>query len=190
MVGELYKTMSEPTKYDLVLAKINAGITGRDLFHPRGYANSKGFFFSMALLCLVFCMQIFMHRLRLENYSQLIDTSPIPDLVLPQSSPLLDSGALLTQFSDRELFMVMERPEPEARPTSKQPKGPGVQELAKDLLLLGIIEDEPMQALIESKRTRETYYVQPGDQILDLIVEAIQAGQVTLRYNEETTVLR
>lgn len=55
-------------------------------------------------------------------------------------------------------------------------------DLVKDINLVGIISGEPIQAVIEDKKTQKTYYVTKGQFIGEFQVEDIQEGKIILNY--------
>lgn len=55
--------------------------------------------------------------------------------------------------------------------------------VTKDINLVGIISEEPVQAIIEDAKTKKTYYVTKGQFIGELEVMDIQEGKIILNYN-------
>lgn len=56
-------------------------------------------------------------------------------------------------------------------------------DLVKDINLVGIISDEPPQAVIEDKKAQKTYYLTKGQFIGEIQIEDIQEGKIILNYN-------
>jgi len=70
---------------------------------------------------------------------------------------------------------------------SKNEQGAEVSEsqmadILKDLNLLGVVSGAQPQAIIEDKRAQKTYYLNTGQSLGDLRVEAIQENKVILDY--------
>ena len=182
--------MNETSRFDDVLNALKSNVTLKDLFHPANYSSRERVVFGSTLAAGIILLQIFLlplaaddpTRNRSSNTSRLFTAHPL--------GAIAQVDEILAALGKRELFAVTERPPPVAVVPRPEARGPGIQEMVKELTLLGVIEDTPMQAFIESNKTRETYTVQPGDRILEMEVMEITPGQVTLAYNQETTVLR
>ncbi len=85
----------------------------------------------------------------------------------------------------RELFGA-----PVTRETAQaMQQGPSISELAKDLALLGVITGGSPQAIIENKKTRQTYYLNEGEDILEFKIKKIDKATVILEHNGETIKL-
>lgn len=85
----------------------------------------------------------------------------------------------------RELFgaPVVKEIEPVAE------EGPSISELAADLILVGVITGTDPQAIITNKRTRQTFYVSEGEDILEFKVQKVDQAIVILEYKEKTIKL-
>jgi len=55
----------------------------------------------------------------------------------------------------------------------------------KDIVLLGIIADEPPQAIIKDKNNKNTYYLSEGDSLGELVLLEILEGKVIIEYGGE-----
>lgn len=85
----------------------------------------------------------------------------------------------------RELFGA-----PVTRETTQvMEQGPSMAELAKDLNLVGVITGDNPQAIIENKKTRQTYYLSEGENILEFKIKKIDKAIVILEHNGETIKL-
>ena len=65
-------------------------------------------------------------------------------------------------------------------------EGPSIAELAKDLVLVGVITGDNPQAIIQNKKTRQSFYVYEGEGILEFKVKQIEKAMVILEYKGET----
>ena len=68
-------------------------------------------------------------------------------------------------------------------------EGPSIAELAKDLVLVGVISGDNPQAIIQNKRTRQSFYVYVGESVLEFKIKQIDKATVILEYKEETLKL-
>jgi len=68
-------------------------------------------------------------------------------------------------------------------------EGPSLSELAKDLVLVGVITGDNPQAIIQDKRTRQSFYVYEGESVLEFKVKRIEKATVILEYKGETLKL-
>jgi hypothetical protein len=68
-------------------------------------------------------------------------------------------------------------------------EGPGINELIKDLRLVGIMPGEIPQAIIEDRKNNQTLFLKEGDMINDIEIKNILAGRVVLARNDETVAL-
>lgn len=103
---------------------------------------------------------------------------------------LPDLGVIIRTVNSRQLFKAPPRPVIINTPVDNKNNGPKISEQLQQLVFVGIMDGDPVQAIIESKLTNETYYVKVGDTLLDMEVVSIVEGQVTFRNKDETGVLR
>ncbi len=68
-------------------------------------------------------------------------------------------------------------------------EGPSISELARDLVLVGVITGDNPQAIIQDKRTRQSFYVYEGESVLEFKIKRIEKATVILEYNGETLKL-
>lgn len=61
----------------------------------------------------------------------------------------------------------------------------GIQDLAKNLELTGIVELDQREAIIKDRRANQSYFVNEGSVIGELAVEKIESDHVVLSYKEE-----
>lgn len=94
---------------------------------------------------------------------------------------------MIKKLNSRKLFKEQEKPKPKPKPKKR---GPGISEKIRPFVLLGVIEGNPKQAIIESKKNRETYYLTEGDLLDDMEIISIAPGSVTLIYQGEKKDLR
>ena len=180
---------TEKKEWDQIMSESFHPLKLKDVLNPFTYtAGQKTVFF------LVLAMSIF---LILEASKTAF--IPFEDMISPknQSRTLsdrkagesFDTDALVKKAASKILFKVIKKAPP---PVMKRaaPKGPSLQDKIKGFILLGVMIEEPMQAMVESRGTHETFCVKAGDMITDMKVVSVENGQVTLSYNEETGVLR
>lgn len=99
-----------------------------------------------------------------------------------------DLSQITEAIQSRKLFKASKKPPPP--PKKQMPKGPGIEEKMRALVLVGILDDKPMQAIIEYKKTKETYYLKEGESLFDMKIISVSKGQVVLSYQNETRTLR
>lgn len=87
------------------------------------------------------------------------------------------------QIGKRQLFVPsMEKKEEGASST----KSLTLREMAQDFTLIGIMEGQTPQAIIEDKKAKKTYFLNRGDYLGEIKINDIQEGKVTLEYQGET----
>ncbi|MFH0732266.1 MAG: type II secretion system protein N [Candidatus Omnitrophota bacterium] len=131
---------------------------------------------------------------------------PSQDQVKPNQQPPQGLGAEKElsgngSFYEEPLF---DANEPEMFPTTRQlfgaPAtrdtepvttiiGPQISDMVINLTLIGVITGDNPQAIIEDKKTRQTYYVYEGENVLEFKVKKVEKAVVILEYNGETTKL-
>ena len=152
------------------------------------------FFQKITCLCLVllmvgfFVFDVLFPNFSLSSKKQVLVQEKKDALsfhVYKTKRPALEE--ILNTVRSRSLFLVQERF------VLKKPvegNASGIEEKLAPFVLLGVMEDQPIQAIIESKTSGQTFYVQEGDLFFDLEVMSISAGQVTFRHGDQTRVLR
>lgn len=68
-------------------------------------------------------------------------------------------------------------------------KGPSIIELAKNLVLVGVITGDSPQAIIQDKKTRQTFYAYEGESVLEFKIKKIEKATVILERDDETLKL-
>jgi len=88
-----------------------------------------------------------------------------------------------SQIKKRQLFkpLVAQRPK-----TIKQEPEVKIEDLAKTLKLMGIVDGNPPQAIIEDSKTKQTHFVSEKDKIGKLTVGEVKNGRVILKLEEQT----
>jgi len=69
------------------------------------------------------------------------------------------------------------------------PEGPSLNDLTKDLRLVGIMPGDIPQAIIEDKKNNQTLFLKEGETINDIKIKNISTGKVVLARNDETVTL-
>ncbi|MDD5504719.1 MAG: hypothetical protein PHV77_05345 [Candidatus Omnitrophica bacterium] len=62
-------------------------------------------------------------------------------------------------------------------------------ELLKDLKLVGVIPGDVPQAIIEDKKNNQTLFLREGELVNGIEIKSVSAGRVVLNYGEETMTL-
>lgn len=90
--------------------------------------------------------------------------------------------------NSRQLFKMFEQPKPKA----EEPKKPKItlQQILAGYTFIGIIFGDPPQAIVEEKRTKQSFYLSAGQFLGEVKIEKIEKGKVTVSYNEETMDIR
>lgn len=98
---------------------------------------------------------------------------------------------LLNKHRQRALFKNFEKPLPmPMEPKISAPKGPTLAQKIKEVSLLGIVDGDPIQAIIEDLRTKDVYYVRQGDIAGEFEILSISRNGVELKYQDETATLQ
>lgn len=78
---------------------------------------------------------------------------------------------------------------PEPAPVVEEVKpvqaGPSIKDLMKNLSLAGIYEGKDMEAMIEDKELKKTYFVKQGDEVKGMKVKEILQDRVVLQLGDE-----
>lgn len=91
-------------------------------------------------------------------------------------------------MSQRQIFKMYE-------PPVVQPVGPPkprvtLQQLLAGYAFIGIIFGEPSQAIIEERRSGQSYYLTEGQYIGEIKIEKIDRGKITVKYEDEVMDIR
>jgi hypothetical protein len=168
------------------LERAYPGVSPKDIFNPFRYPLFDRLIVLAALLA-VFAWQAAPSRLPRDNgvsADRAPAASPLPlsgETFPPESRVLETLGA-------RELFLFPKKPAPP--PRAPEPRGPGLREKLASLSLLGVLEETPLQAIVESRKTRETYMLRAGDRLFSMEVLSVDRDRVTFREGDETEVLQ
>lgn len=104
--------------------------------------------------------------------------SPAPDSRPAQIPPAKPYDYYAKQFEGKDIFGVSS-----AQDSSfSLPLGQSASQMAKDLKLVGVVMDAQPQAAIENKAENKTYFLQAGEYINGLKLEAINENRVILIY--------
>lgn len=82
-------------------------------------------------------------------------------------------------FQGHELFKSVE-----TRPAQVQ-TGPGIEQLAQHLAFTGVVQLDQLEAIINDRRTRQTFFVRVGSSIGDLKVDEITESRVVLSHGSD-----
>jgi len=78
---------------------------------------------------------------------------------------------------------------PVSRNKTKISEPSSLQELIKDLKLVGIVPGDEPQAIIEDKKSGQTFFLKEGEEMQNMKIEKISTGRVLLSYDGETITL-
>ena len=108
------------------------------------------------------------------------------DDATPEPQPALNhyTGVL----SKRKMFKLYEAP----RPKQKAPEKPKVtlQQLLAGYTFVGIIFGDEPQAIVEEKKSGQSYYLTEGQFLGEIKIEKIDKGKVSVTYDEQTMEIR
>lgn len=130
---------------------------------------------------------IFPYKSKTEIPEQ-IDISKIPEVGeehIGELPPLSDYTRLLSR---RQMFKVYEPPKP--KPVGAPKPKVTLQQLLGGYTFVGIIFGEPPQAIVEEKRSKQSYYLSAGQYLGEIKIEKIERGKVTVSYGDETMDIR
>ena len=65
-----------------------------------------------------------------------------------------------------------------------------LKDLAAPLALMGVVEGEPPQAIIQDRKTQQTYFLYEGDTLGEITIRRVRPGVVTLEYDGDEMDLR
>jgi len=178
--------MNDTKHLDQLVSAGNTGTSFCEWINPFRFHSVEILFLLLVAAATVFYAFKAREESRVRFQDQTVENVSDPSqgdgLVLPESSQIMKI------FKQRELFQSPPKPPPP--PKKPVRKGPGISEKLKPLVLLGILQDSPLQAIVESKRTKETYYIREGDTLFDMEIAAISPDGVTFTFRDESGVLR
>lgn len=85
---------------------------------------------------------------------------------------------LASDFSSHALFYNQSQ--------SVLPQGPGLTEQMKNFQLVGIVQGEKPEALIQHRSTQQTYFVRTGESFDAFKVKAINTGTIEVEFEGQT----
>lgn len=182
------KTETEKKEWDQMLKESFYPIKIKDILNPLTYTLTQKLLFFLVFLTSI--ALIF-----LGNRTTLLSLEKKPEkkeefkAILNKHEASINREDLIQKVKSKSIFKRIKKLPPPAVKNAIA-KGPGLQDKLKNFVLLGVLIEEPMQAMIESRATHETFCVKAGDMITDIQVTGVENGKVTLSYNEETGVLR
>ena len=95
--------------------------------------------------------------------------------------------AILRDFSGRDFFQA---PIAEEGGVAVPDKAVLLKDLVAPLVLMGVVDGNPPQAIIQDQESEQTYFLYEGDKLGQLRVQKVRSGLVTLGYQGEETDLR
>ncbi len=112
------------------------------------------------------------------------DYSLVQDnITLNSSATLRDIEAYKKIVSSRELFR------PFVLSKKKQATVKTIDDITKDLILVGVVSVDNKEAIIKNRRTRQTYFVSVGSRIGEIKVEDISDDKIEVSYKQERKML-
>jgi hypothetical protein len=110
----------------------------------------------------------------------------------PPPSPILDSkeeevSVDIDVFASRSLFRSPEVSD--IKETSRE-QALVLKDLTEHLILMGVVEGDPPQAIIQDQKLEKTYFLNEGDHLGDIQIQAGKPGLVTLELGGEKVDLR
>ncbi|MBN2143709.1 MAG: hypothetical protein JW774_03700 [Candidatus Aureabacteria bacterium] len=187
----LKQNQSEAAQFDEWLKNSSTGIRLEEIINPFLYPFIHRIVFLIILLCgislIIFDLKTYSGKMKVLPIKT-EDDKETPDL--KEKAVPVNFGEILAVIQSKTIFKATKMIPPPPPPKSFEPKGPTLEEKIRSLTLIGILNENPVQAIIESKQNREVYYIKSGDTLLDMEVVSIAPGEVTLRYKDETKILR
>lgn len=110
------------------------------------------------------------------------DASMVKSLVLSENSVDF-SKKYKKALSRKDIFTAL--PEKKRAKRKKKEKGVTIDDILKNLKLLGILWDDKPTAIIQSRKSKGTRYLSEGENIDGAVVEKIEQGRVILNYDGE-----
>jgi hypothetical protein len=86
-------------------------------------------------------------------------------------------------MNKRQLFKIFETPKP--KPVEQKPKVT-LQQVLSGYTFVGIIFGDSPQAIVEDKKSGQSYYLTEGQMLGEIKIEKVEQGKVTVSYGEET----
>ncbi|MBI2870104.1 MAG: hypothetical protein HYY14_00160 [Candidatus Omnitrophica bacterium] len=119
-----------------------------------------------------------------ERVKALQGETPVPVLPSPQGSR---AGELVRALEGRALFKPAV---PDEDIPEKPEKSVFLKDLAAPLALMGVEEGPPPLAMIQDRKSQQTYFLHEGDLLGEIRISRVRPGVVTLEYDGEQMDLR
>ena len=150
------------------------------------YLNNLLIFFlflSLVVLAINFILTPQPEEIRVTSVASRPQDTEDKDL-LPKMKPY---DYYARQIGKRELFVPYMGKEEGG--VSSRKESLTLREITQDLTLIGIMEGENPQAIIEDKKAKKTYFLNRGDYLGEIKINDIQESKVTLEYQGEISDL-
>jgi len=112
-----------------------------------------------------------------------------PEKTPDTSEPPVKADASFKDFQklldDKTLFV----PARSTKKTQSALEGPNLRETVKAYRLVGVIPGDEPQAIVEDKKSGQTFFVRKGEMIDSIEVRDIGSGRITLGQGEDTVTL-
>lgn len=180
-------TASNETEGPPVKAKVPAGIPRKT-----GAGSGKSFtilnkLFIIAVVCAIFYMiiaYIYPYRSKVEIPGHVEATGKDTEILGGTPKPPPPLAHYTDILTRRQMFKLYEVPKP-------KPVGPAkpkvtLQQLLAGYTFIGILFGDVPQAIVEEKRSGQSFYLTAGQFIGEIKIEKIERGRITVSYEEET----
>ena len=138
------------------------------------------------MMGLIVCAIIFFSIIFIRNSSSFktSDYSLVQENTsLPVSATLKDLAAYKSIVLSRELFRPFVSSKKKSAPVKT------IDDITKDMILVGVVSGDNKEAIIKNRRTRQTYFVSVGSRVGEIKVENISDDQIEVSYKQERKVL-
>jgi len=180
------ETQKEKPEHKETTAPISIGVKEKGL---------DPFKIAIFLLIGVFAIGILYFSYEIFGQKQQPPVIDVEELISPETKPAEEKAVEERKpITKEEEEMPPEIRELFGAPVTRETpplieEGPSLSELAKDLVLVGVITGDNPQAIIQDKRTRQTFYVYEGENVLEFKIKKIEKAVVILEHNGETLKL-
>ena len=142
--------------------------------------------FNKTMMGLILCSTIFFSivfmrsnaSFKTSDYSLVQENAPVKI-----AAPLQDLATYINAVSSRELFHPFVSSKKKSIPVKT------IDDLTKDMILVGVVSGDNKEAIIKNRRTRQTYFVSVGSRVGEIKVENISDDQIEVSYKQEQKVL-
>lgn len=104
------------------------------------------------------------------------------------SVPSLELRRSLSDYLAVVSKRVLFRPEVKRRSVQKSNE-PDIDDLSRDLQLVGFVSVDNKEAIVKNRRTRRSFFIKPGDSLGKLKVVDILEGKIIVEYKDESKEL-